>query len=237
MQTTTQHDLETGITTIRLAGELNQSTLAIVRRTIGKAAAECPTGVIVDLAALRSAHRRHVGVLAAATHQAQETWGVPVLWFAAEPQLRRDLRVFDTFMAIYDYQWQAVTAVRADVPRWIRHRLAPTPANASTARRLLGDACLTWNLGHLRDDAQLIAAELAANAINHAATTFEVTAGYARCYLRIGVRDGSPALPQRVETPSTSGRGIRIVEALSTHWGATSIPGGKIVWALIRTER
>jgi hypothetical protein len=91
----------------------------------------------------------------------------------------------------------------------------------------------------------LVASELAANAIRHAATAFELTAGYTGRYLRIAVRDGSPAMPRTADLPPpagdvpppVSGRGLRLVGATSRYWGTTRIPGGKIVWALLKTNR
>jgi hypothetical protein len=32
------------------------------------------------------------------------------------------------------------------------------------------------------------------------------------------------------------GRGLRVVNEIATHWGATPLPDGKIVWALLRTD-
>jgi len=241
MRTATSRDLDSGITTIQLAGELTRSAVPAVRSAIGKAAGECPSAVVVDLAAVSSAEPRNVNVFATATYQAQQTWGVPVLLFAATARLRGDLAAFRTFVALYEDRWQVLTAVHAYVPRWMRAPLTPVPASPQAARSLLGRACLNWELPQKCETAQLIVSELAANAVRHARTNFDVITAYNGRYLRIAVQDGSTALPRPVELPpgggsivvAGSGRGLRIVQALSTHWGATRTPGGKIVWALI----
>ncbi|TDO41968.1 ATP-binding protein [Paractinoplanes brasiliensis] len=243
MRTTTQRDLESGITTVMVSGALTKATKTTIRSAIGKAAAECPAAVVVDLSGLSQSEPGEVLVLPVASHAAQQTWGVPVLLYAAEPCIRRELSAYRMFVALYDDRWQAMTAVRAYVPRWRRQHLAPVPASAAAARALTGEACLAWNLTALRDRARLITSELAANAIQHAATDFEVMVAHTRCYLRIAVQDGSRVLPHTIDhnpptgmiVPPGSGRGLLIVDASSTHWGATRVPGGKIVWALMRT--
>jgi anti-anti-sigma regulatory factor/anti-sigma regulatory factor (Ser/Thr protein kinase) len=241
MRTTTERSLETGVTTVRLTGELTVTTMTTVRSAIGKAAAECPIAVVVDLSGFRRAGRVSLSLFATATYQAQLNWGVPVLLCAAEPEIGRELRAFRSYVALYDDHWRAVTAVRAYVPRWMRQQMAPVPASAAAARALVGHACRTWNLAAVRDAARLVASELAANAIVHARTAFDVTAAYTGRYLRIAVHDGSPAKPrlQMALVPDvsparySSGRGLHVVAAVSAHWGCARVPGGKIVWALI----
>lgn len=90
--------------------------------------------------------------------------------------------------------------------------------------------------------ALLVASELAANAIVHAATHFVVMANYSGRYLRVAVRDRSKTIPAITSqpppgdsiAPAGSGRGLWIVAAASTRCGVTRIPDGKIVWALMR---
>jgi anti-sigma regulatory factor (Ser/Thr protein kinase) len=167
-----------------------------------------------------------------------------VLFYAPTPQVRKYLGAFRALVSLYDDRRHALTALHAHVPRWIRQRLMPVPTAAAEARGVLDEACLIWSLGHLRDTARLVASELAANAIRHAATAFELTAGYTGRFLRIAVRDGSPAMPRGGGIPPPdddlrppeSGRGLCLVEAATANWGATRIPGGKIVWALLRAD-
>ncbi|MEV4347495.1 ATP-binding protein [Actinoplanes sp. NPDC049596] len=242
MKTATERDLASGVTTVRLVGELNRSTVTTVRRALGKAAAECPAAVIVDLSGLLRTSGTLLSAFAAASHQAWEAWGVPVLFYGADPELGRDLGAFRTYVALYEDVFQTMIAVRAYAPRYLSERLPPVPSSAAGARGLLGEACLMWGLNHLRDNARLVASELAANAIRHAGTEFDVVCSYAGRYLRISVRDGSQAMPRVVEPDGTSGgivragsgRGMPIVAAASTHWGVTRLPAGKNVWALMR---
>jgi anti-anti-sigma factor len=149
MRTTKVQDLDTGVTTVRLAGDLTDTTETTVRSAIGTAAAECPPAVLVDLSDLSRADSVQLNVLAAATHQAQQAFGVPVLLYAATPQVRRYLGEFRTLVSLHDDRWHALTAVHSHVPRWIRQRLRSTPTAEAAARAVLDEACLIWNLGLL----------------------------------------------------------------------------------------
>jgi two-component sensor histidine kinase len=79
-------------------------------------------------------------------------------------------------------------------------------------------------------DAVLVVSELAANAVKHARTPFQV-AITADEPIRIEVIDQAPITPA-VTDPSKHGWGMRIVRQLSDRWGVDQIEGdGKIVWA------
>ncbi|BCJ39411.1 ATP-binding protein [Actinoplanes ianthinogenes] len=241
MQTTVERCLETGVVTVRFEGELDRTTAPEVRTALGKAAAECPTAVLVDLSALERVEPASFSVFATATFKAESDWGVPLLLYAARPDVRKDLATYRSFVALYDDRALALAAMRAYVPRWICEHLAPVPGSAAAARGVVGDACLMWGLPRLRDRARLIVSELASNAILHAATDFSVTAVCTGRYLRIAVQDRSSQMPLRMPKPAVDhpqpGWGLRVVEASSTHWGALPLTSGKIVWALLTTGR
>ncbi|MFC3992440.1 ATP-binding protein [Actinoplanes siamensis] len=242
LNTGIERDLESGVTTVRLAGELTTSGIRVVRLAMSKAAAECPSAVVVDLSRFRHTDPRQLGVFATATHEAQAHWGVSVLLCHAGREVIDGLGPIRTRVALYEDRHLALLAVRAHVPRWIRRRFAPRPPSAGQARSLVGVACVSWELPQLRDPARLVASELANNAIQHAGTDFQVITAWTGQYLRIAVQDGSPAAPRVVgEPPATgrimapgTGRGLRMITAASAHWGVTRTPGGKIVWALLR---
>ncbi|MEV4349543.1 ATP-binding protein, partial [Actinoplanes sp. NPDC049596] len=111
----------------------------------------------------------------------------------------------------------------------------PPPAGAPRARP--DEACRAWDLAAVREDARLVATELAANAILHAASDFEIMVSCPGRYLRVAVRDASSVLPRAVQPSIERGRGLHLIDAVSANTGATRIPGGKIVWALLRTNR
>jgi anti-anti-sigma factor len=238
----TTRDLDNGVTTVRLNGGLTFATAPAVRATLAKCASECPTAVIVDLAALEVASPALLGVFAAAAQRANAQWGVPLLLCSARPGIGRSISVFRTFTEVYDSPGSALEALRGWAPRWRHHRFAPVPASARLARHLVAEACQDWNLSSQSNHAMLIVSELASNAVQHAGTDFHVTVRYTTTYLRIAVQDGGSALPQWVPESAgnpvalDNGRGLHIVNAIATAWNSTSIAGGKIVWALLRTR-
>lgn len=243
LKTVVDRNLDTGITTVRLDGALSAAAVPEVGTAMAKVAAECPSAVVVDSSELRHDADALLSVFAAVTHDAQLHWGVPVLLCGATPGVREGLGAFRTYVALYEDGSQAALAVNANVPRWVRRHLPPEPSSAAAARNVTGEACLTWGLPHLRSAARLVANELAANAIVHAVSEFDLTVVHTGRYLRIGVRDDAAAMPRVPDEPPVtstlmrpgSGRGLRIVAAAATHWGATAVPGGKVVWALLRS--
>lgn len=241
---TTERDLDSGVTTVRLRGDLTLDGIHLVHLAVSKAAAECPAAVLVDLTWFGHTDPAHLGIFATVTHEAQTHWGVPVLLCRATTEVTDGLRGCRSHVALYEDEHQARLAVRAHVPRWIRRKFPPAPESAGDARALVGGACVSWHLPHLRDPARLVASELANNAIQHAGTDFHVITAYTGQYLRIAVKDGSRAVPRVTGGPPVtgaimapgSGRGLRMITAASAHWGVTMTPGGKIVWSLLRSH-
>jgi anti-sigma regulatory factor (Ser/Thr protein kinase) len=104
------------------------------------------------------------------------------------------------------------------------------PESVPAARRFVRDV-LRDQAGEIVDAAELMACELATNCVRHAHTDFELVIR-SHSQIRVEVRDtgrGRPVL--RSPTPhEPSGRGLRIVEAMSSTWGVIPSPKGKTVW-------
>jgi anti-sigma regulatory factor (Ser/Thr protein kinase) len=142
---------------------------------------------------------------------------------------------------------QARIAIAAKVSRSdrLQARLAPRPTAVRAARDLAAQACRTWQLPELQDDAVLIMSELVANAVDHAATDFVVTIFRRGDRLHLAVRDGDPRYPfmdvAADTTPSAPvavrGRGLRLVHTIATAWGAIPARGGKVVWATLYPDQ
>jgi anti-sigma regulatory factor (Ser/Thr protein kinase) len=79
--------------------------------------------------------------------------------------------------------------------------------------------------------AELMASELATNCVRHAHTGFEMTI-HSDGQIRVEVRDTGEGRPKLLSpTPrEVSGRGLRIVEAMSDDWGVIPASNGKAVW-------
>lgn len=83
----------------------------------------------------------------------------------------------------------------------------------------------------LIDVAELLTSELATNAIIHAASGFDLEIDVGRT-IRVEVRDaggGRPAVLQ-AGPQDGSGRGLGLVQALSSAWGVIPSSPGKTVW-------
>ena len=82
--------------------------------------------------------------------------------------------------------------------------------------------------------------ELATNCIRHTTTSFTVEAEWTGPTIRVDVTDdggGAPVL-QPPDPGNLGGRGLRIVDALSTDWGVIDTPTapGKTVWFSVRAD-
>jgi anti-sigma regulatory factor (Ser/Thr protein kinase) len=90
-----------------------------------------------------------------------------------------------------------------------------------------------WRL-HCRDgEAEIVASELATNAVRHARSPFVVSLERAPATIRITVRDASSEPPVQImrDDCGLGGRGVRLVAALADAWGVVDEADGKSVWA------
>lgn len=106
----------------------------------------------------------------------------------------------------------------------------PDPHSVPKVRRLvrelLGRAREGWHI-------EVVAAELAGNAVRHAQTDFTVVLSLLEDRILIEVFDGSPA-PASLRQPTGTqidGRGLMVVDCLAAAWGAEQTAEGKRVWA------
>jgi hypothetical protein len=122
--------------------------------------------------------------------------------------------------------------------------LGPEPAAGAQARRLTRDTLARWDMRHLTEDAEIIASELAANAIKAAtpprgtipAIIFAIH--HRPGELRIIVWDNGPGYPAHTDVgpDAEAGRGLAIIDSLTgRNWGWWPTPrsGGKVVWAAV----
>lgn len=112
--------------------------------------------------------------------------------------------------------------------------LAADGRSPALARRHLRAACAETGLSALLDDALLLVTELVTNAVVHAGTAVELHIDTTGAGLRVEVVDSSPGglpLPQRtVEDNREGGRGLLLLDALSSAWGSTHTATGKSLW-------
>jgi two-component sensor histidine kinase len=82
-----------------------------------------------------------------------------------------------------------------------------------------------------KERAVLVVSELTTNAIVHAGGVVYLQIFRDGGHLRIEVADASPKPAGPIKVNLTSGRGLQMVEALSTNWGSELRSWGKVVWA------
>lgn len=115
------------------------------------------------------------------------------------------------------------------------------PAELSSvgdARRFLRGALTDWGADDYEGGAAQVLTELATNAALHARSAYTVHLVLERSALLVEVTDSSPVRPQQRHygSEATTGRGIALVEALSTAWGVESSPTGKTVWCRVAPD-
>ncbi|MEV4555704.1 ATP-binding protein [Kitasatospora sp. NPDC049285] len=113
-----------------------------------------------------------------------------------------------------------------------------------TLRARVRGELLKWGYSEVViDDAEVVVAELASNAVIHGSSgpdgDFEVFLAAGAAGLEVAVGDASSKLPARIEAAEDNdhGRGLVLVQALSLEWKSILSPGGgKRIWALIAAE-
>ncbi|AYN40951.1 ATP-binding protein [Streptomyces dangxiongensis] len=110
---------------------------------------------------------------------------------------------------------------------------------AEDARKMVDTVLAVWHLEQLADDAKLVATELVANASRHARGTVVrmVVTRTARYRVRVAITDKSRALPalQLGDPLAETGRGLRLVDGVSSKWGVIPYNWGKSLWAEVGT--
>ena len=123
--------------------------------------------------------------------------------------------------------------------------LRPLPSAVPSARLHARHVFREWGHAGIAPDGEIIVSELVTNAIA-ASLRIAAEAGPPPVRLRLtdrprGVQvevwDALDRMPQRAPDPAPDaegGRGLVLVEALSTRWGAyPAAGGGKVVWATV----
>jgi anti-anti-sigma regulatory factor/anti-sigma regulatory factor (Ser/Thr protein kinase) len=239
-------DFERGVTAVSLAGELAWKAAAGLRSLLLKAIADCPIGVIVDLAGVGRCNDIALSIFATVRRHARQEPAVALELCASHPELARQLRRSFRHVPVHDTYEDALLAVNSHpaASYWTHRHLVATAEAPSLARVFVGDACLDWDLPQLLRPARWIVSELTQNAVEHAGTDIDVTATLRGRYLHLGVHDRSPEPPRLRKTSifnprapmEQRGEGLRIVGRYSAQWGCVITPDGKNVWAILTVD-
>lgn len=118
------------------------------------------------------------------------------------------------------------------------NRKFPNEPQAVRAARKFAVHELSGYAPELLDVVELLVSELAGNCVRHTNSDFEVSVSSDRRRIRVTVSDRGAGRPvvQHVDTSAVAGRGLALVEALSSSWGVRTsrLPrGGKAVWFVL----
>jgi Histidine kinase-like ATPase domain len=128
--------------------------------------------------------------------------------------------------------------------------LRALPASVRSARRHARATLGEWHLGAFADTVELLVSEITTNAVRASAcgprqprgkaaagvlpVRFWLTSDRHNVLIQVWDGDHRQPLPQNPAPDAECGRGLLLVETLSTQWGCymPDRQGGKIVWAL-----
>jgi DNA-binding NarL/FixJ family response regulator len=119
--------------------------------------------------------------------------------------------------------------------------LPPEPLSASQARDAVTSALIADVNDATLDTLVLLTSELVTNVVTHARSNCHLGVELFPDMVRVSVTDGSgqPLEVRQVGEEAESGRGLALVEMLSSNWGVVNRPVGKTVWFEVprRTSR
>lgn len=152
------------------------------------------------------------------------------------------------FAVLCDHH-SAVTVPEQDLPllprdgddhpaeeRAVGWHFPPDLISGARARQRLRAVLTLWRLLDVLDEAELLTTELVNNAIVHARSEVLVTVTQRRSVVRVEVTDvGDGAFrPEDAGLGATHGRGLMLVEAMSSAWGTAVTSDSKTVWFELR---
>lgn len=111
--------------------------------------------------------------------------------------------------------------------------LSPAANSPRAARRFVDSTLRSWSCREAADVVVLLTNELVTNAVLHAGTRIGLRISRVSGRLRVEVGDAShqalAVRPRNVD--AQTGRGLALVESLSTSWGVEHVAdNGKVVW-------
>lgn len=123
----------------------------------------------------------------------------------------------------------------ADGWRWVSAEWEPRADVVPRVRRWAVGVMAGWGADDVEWQVTQLLTEVVTNVVLHAGTAFSVRLGNdpaAAGRVRCEVHDASPVLPRlrHHSMRATTGRGIRLLDAVSDRWGVEREAGGKAVW-------
>lgn len=127
----------------------------------------------------------------------------------------------------------------ADSPNYSETELPRALTSVRTARTWLEKTLVGWGVpADTVENAVLVISEITTNALVHNAGLGDMvaTAAWWHGHLRVTVSDPDLQVPVLDLADDEHGRGLLIVAALATRWGATKTRNGKVCWFEMTSE-
>ncbi|MET7409273.1 SpoIIE family protein phosphatase [Streptomyces parvulus] len=151
------------------------------------------------------------------------------LGLVADALLGNARRSDDVALLLVRYDGMALRPLRESWSVW---RL---PEAVRHARRFTRRTLRSWGVPDEGiDGVLLIVSELVTNALVHTDGRVRLDLALIGGRMRVAVADASPRTPVKptsIGWEATGGRGILLVEAMSSAWGTLPVGGGKLVWS------
>ncbi|GGQ63757.1 ATP-binding protein [Kitasatospora griseola] len=134
----------------------------------------------------------------------------------------------------------SVATRQAITPAPFGFRVLPSAEAVPNARRRVIRTVRGWGLPLAEDvfrDVELLSSELITNAVSHTHAPCVVCVSWDGDRLRVEVTDVGHELPAvgGIDLDATDGRGLFLVAALATDWGAEPDSAGKRIWCEVGT--
>ncbi|MBC7374563.1 MAG: ATP-binding protein [Frankiales bacterium] len=219
-----------GITVVVVTGPVEASDVPALVDAVEVQCATQPRGIVLDLTGVTELPEPVIEALQVLASRSR-SWPHPSLALCASPSAGLG------GASVHADAAQALQHVddRSAAPRK-RIELPSSPEGPGLARVAVASALSRLGLGALDDDIALVVSEMVTNAVRHGRAPVVLELETAADAVVIAVDDASPLAPRcrEADDQSEGGRGLMLVDLLSTEHGVRPQPPGKTVWARLQ---
>ncbi len=222
---------------IRLTGVLDGATAPSVRSAVLDVLAGQPEALVVDVAGLRVEDPAAVGVLRDVARDTTDWPGAHIVLSGADGA--------DSWAGAGLPVWPDGASAAAalgspDGSRRVSAELDPVIGAARRSRELVTEACARWDCPELAGPACIVLTEMVNNVVAHARTPMTVLLARPGATMSVAVRDRSRTSPRFGGLPAPTaygGRGLVLIDSVSSRWGTLELADGKVVWAVLADDQ
>jgi anti-sigma regulatory factor (Ser/Thr protein kinase)/anti-anti-sigma regulatory factor len=218
---------------VGLAGTLTVESAPAARGALLEAIAAQPSVVVADVTAVTVPDDVVLSLFPAIARSAAAWPSIPLVLAGPGRALAAalDRTAVGRYLPVVDSVATGCRASDTDPPRRLVSRPSAGPDAVTHARAVIAEACGRWGVTGITDVAELLATELASNAVRHVGGVIETSVTLRLRHLHISVRDNGTDPPR---LGRNDGRGLMVIDALTVAWGTTALRDGKVVWATLR---